>query len=140
MQRRGISEVVASILLITIIATASVLATNAASKQITENEKTVTEALHQKSTQVQELMSVISSKTNSNKIILEVLNYGIKEIIIDKVLVDGRESAFILKDGNIITTHNAIPKKKILVLETNMTGRTIQLITDTENLFNVKLW
>ena len=139
MQRRGISEVVASILLITVIATTSVLATNASSKQIAENEKTVTEALHEKSTQIQELISVISIKTNSNKIILEVLNYGIKEIIIDKVLVDGRESAFILKDGNLIITHNTIPKKKILVLETNMTGRSIQLITDTENLFNIKL-
>ncbi|MGI0004297.1 MAG: hypothetical protein ACREAX_03265 [Candidatus Nitrosotenuis sp.] len=139
MSRRGISEIVASILLITVVATVSFLAVNVSTKQITENEKTITEALHEKSTQIQELMSVLSSKTNSNKIILEIINYGMKEITLDSVLVDGTESMFVLKYDGAIITNKTIPKKKIIVLETNTMGASVQLITNTGNLIGIKI-
>lgn len=139
MQRRGISEVVASILLIGVVAVASLLAVNTSSKQITESEKTVEGALSQKSMQIQELVSIISSKAVSNKVLVEMINYGLKDIMIADVLVDGRKAGFILKDGDVIVPINTIPKKKILVLETNMTGSSVQMITDTGNLININL-
>jgi flagellin-like protein len=136
--KRGISEVVASILLIAVISTASFLAVTASSKQILEKKTTVSEALHEKGTQIQELVSVITSKADSGKISFELLNYGIKEITVDDVLVDGKKSAFTIKE-NGKNTSNIIPKKKIIVLETNTTGNSIQLVTGTGNLIGIKI-
>jgi flagellin-like protein len=138
MCRRGISEVIASILLVATIAVASLLAATTSSKQITESEKTIEEELSNKAAQIQELLGVISAKTASDKISLEIINYGLKEIVLESVLVDGKESGFALKDDDIIITNNTIPKKRILVLETNTTGNSVQLITDTGNLINIK--
>ena len=139
-KRRAISEVVAAMLMLAVIATASFLAVSGSSKQTLENEKTVAEALHEKSTQIQELVSVISQKVQPNKIILEIINYGLKEITIQKVLVDGNESTFAIKnDQGALFTNNTIPKKTILVLEANMMGKSIQLITTTGNLINIKI-
>ncbi|MGQ0771730.1 MAG: hypothetical protein ACT4NT_03035 [Nitrososphaerota archaeon] len=139
-KRRATSEVVAAMLMFTVIATASFLAVSISSKQTLENEKTITEALHEKNTQIQELVSVISQKTQPNKIVLEMINYGLKEITIQKVLVDGNESEFVIKnDHGALFTNNTIPKKTILVLEANMVGKSIQLITTTGNLINIKI-
>ncbi len=138
MPRRGISEVVASILLVAVVAVASFLAVNTSTKQIAENEKTVEETLSEKGMQIQELLSVISSREVPSKIIIEMINYGIKDIVLDSVHVDGRKSAFILKNGDVIITNKIIPKKEILILETNTTGSSVQLITDTGNIINIK--
>ena len=139
-KRRGTSEVVAAMLMLTVIATASFLAVSSSSKQTLENEKTIAEALHEKNTQIQELVGVISQKVHPNKIILEIINYGLKEITIQKVLIDGNESTFIIKnDHGTLFTNNTIPKKTILVLEANMVGKSIQLITTTGNLINIKI-
>lgn len=104
--RRGVGEVVAAMLLMAVIATVSFLALNNSSNQTMENEKTVTEALYEKSTQIQELISVIGHKTNSGKIQLELFNYGLKEIILDGVFVDGKEASFVLYDGEGIVFAN----------------------------------
>ncbi len=139
-KRHAISEVVAAMLMLAVIATASFLAVNGSSKQTLENEKTVAEALHEKSTQVQELISVISKKVQPSKMVLEIINYGLKEITIQKVLVDGNESTFaIMNDHGMLFTNNTIPKKTILVLEADMIGKSIQLITTTGNLINIKI-
>lgn len=136
--KRGISEVVASILLIAVITTASFLAVTASSKQIMESKTTVSEALHEKGAQIQELVSVITSKADSSKISLEMLNYGMMEITVDDVLVDGKKSAFTIKE-NGAALPNTIPKKKLVVLETNATGNSVQLITGTGNLIEIKI-
>lgn len=138
--RRGVSEVIATILLMAVIATVSFLALNNSSKQTMENEKTVTEALYEKSTQIQELLSVIGHKTNSGKIQLELFNYGLKEIILDGVFVDGKEASFVLSDGSgVVFVNNTFAQKKIMMLETNMTGRSVQLLTNTKNLIDIKI-
>ncbi|MFY9301236.1 MAG: hypothetical protein WAO91_08615 [Candidatus Nitrosotenuis sp.] len=138
MGKRGISEIVASILLIAVIATASFLAVTVSSKQIMESKTTVSEALHEKGVQIQELVSVITSKADSKKISLELLNYGMKEIIVDDVFVDGKKSAFVLKENGMALS-DTIPKKKIVVLETNTTGNSVQLVTGTGNLIGIKI-
>ena len=139
-QRRAVSEVVSSIVLIAVIAAASFLATGTSTKQTIGNERTVSEALQQKGMQIQELVSVIDCKTNPDKIILEMVNYGVKTITIDRVLVDGAESGFAIKHKGLTLQNNTIPKKAIFVLETNMTGGSVQLITGTGNLINIKAW
>jgi hypothetical protein len=103
-----------------VVASVSVLAVNTSAKQITENERTVRDALSEKTAQIQELVSVISSKASTNKLTLEMINYGMREIVIEDVLVDGQRSDFVLKNTGVIIANKTIPKKQIILLETNM--------------------
>jgi hypothetical protein len=138
-KRRGVGEVVAVIMLMTVITTTSLVALGASSKHMLQSEKTVADALHDKGVQIQELLSVIQQNTHLGKIRLEIFNYGLKEIVLEKVLVDGRETTFALLDDYGRTfPNNTIPQRKIMVLEANAVGTSVQLITDTQNLIDIK--
>jgi len=85
MHKRGISETVSVVLLLVVIATASYFALSESSKRIIDNEKTVTDTLEIKGSQIQELLSVITINTTLGNTTLEILNYGTKNIVIDRV-------------------------------------------------------
>lgn len=139
-KRRGVGEVVAAIMLMAVIATASILALGASSKQMLDSEKTVADALHDKGAQIQELLSVIQQDIQSDRIRLEVFNYGLKDIVLEAVLVDGKKTTYLLHDGNgQAFANNTIPQRKIMVLETDGVGGSVQLITDTQNLIELKI-
>lgn len=138
-KRRAVSEVVAAVLLVVVVATASFLAASSSSKQTVESSKTVAETLRDKGMRVQELIGVISSKIESDRVVLEIINYGTKDITLEKVLVDGKESEFVLKEGTVEFVNNTISKKRILVLEASMVGKSIQMLTTTGNFVNIKI-
>lgn len=138
-KRRAVSEVVAAVLLVAVVAAASFLAVSSSSKRTMEGEKTVAEALRDRNMQVQELIGIISQRTQPDRVILEIINYGMKEITLEKILVDGKESEFVLKDDTVVLANKTIPKKKIVVLEANMVGKSVQILTTTGNFVNVKI-
>lgn len=139
-KRRGVGEVVAVIILMAVIATMSILALGASSRQTLDSEKTVADALHDKGAQIQELLSVIQQDVQLGKIRLEVFNYGLKDIVLEAVLVDGKKTTYLLYDSNgHAFTNNTIPQRKIMVLETDDVGRSVQLITNTQNLIELKI-
>lgn len=139
-KRRGVGEVVAVVLLMAVIATASVLALGAASRQTLDAERTVADAIHDKGSQIQELLSVLQQDTQSDKIRLEIFNYGLRDIVLEAVLVDGKKTDYLLHDGNgQAFANNTVPQRKIMVLETNGVGDSVQLITSTKNLIDIKI-
>jgi hypothetical protein len=139
-KRRGVGEVVAVIILMAVIATTSILALGASSKQTLDSEKTVADALHDKGAQIQELLSVIQQDVQPDRIRLEVLNYGLKDMVLEVVLVDGKKTTYLLHDNNgQAFANNTIPQGKIMVLEIGGVGGSVQLITDTQNLIELKI-
>ncbi|MEW6043991.1 MAG: hypothetical protein AB1608_06975 [Thermoproteota archaeon] len=139
-KRRGVGEVVAVIMLMAVIATTSMLALGASSKQTLDSEKTVAGALNDKGAQIQELLSVIQQNVQPTKIRLEVFNYGLKDIVLEAVLVDGKKTTYLLSDSyGQAFANNTIPQRKIMVLEANTVGGSVQLITDTQNLIDIKI-
>ncbi|MFN3654206.1 MAG: hypothetical protein ACK4TO_02635 [Candidatus Nitrosotenuis sp.] len=130
----------AIIVLMGVIATTSILALGASSKQMLDSEKTVADALHEKGAQIQELLSVIQQNVQPDKIKLEIFNYGLKDIVLKAVLVDGKKTMYLLHDSNgQVFANNTIPQRKIMVLETYGIGDSVQLITDTQNLIELKI-
>jgi hypothetical protein len=136
---RAISEVMATILLIGVVATASFLALNGASKKTIEAQHSVADALELKGRQIQELLSVISKKSTGNTITIEFLNYGLKDIIITDVLVDGIGASYTLVDSSGANLADKIIRNKILTLQVQKRGQTVQIITDTKNIFKITI-
>ncbi|HSA97535.1 MAG TPA: hypothetical protein VLF17_00450 [Candidatus Nitrosotenuis sp.] len=136
-KRRAIGEVVSATILIAVIAASSFLALNNASKKIIENQYSIHDALESKSSQIQEVISIISKKSVGNAITVELLNYGLKDIVITEVLVDGAGSSYILMDSGGANQDNKITRNKILVLQIPKGGQTVQIITDTKNMLKI---
>lgn len=138
-KRRAISEVVATILLIAIITTVSFLTLNGTLKKTIENQNSVSDALELKSGQIKELLSIISKKSIENTIVIELLNYGPKDIIIIQVLVDGTSSSYVLTNSDGADQSDKIIRNKILTLKIPKSGQTIQIITDTKNMLKISI-
>lgn len=138
-KRRTIGEVIAATLLIAVVATASFLALNGASKKITESQYSVADALELKRMQIQELLSIISKKSVGNTIIVELLNYGLKDIIITEVLVDGDRAPYALVNSSGANLDGKIIRSKILELQIQKGGQTVQIITDTKNILKITI-
>lgn len=136
MQRRGISEAVSVVMLLAVIATASYFALNGSVKKITELESSVADSIKLKGAQVQELLSVISVERTLVGTSLELINYGPKEITIDRVFVDGELSPFTLLDSaENIFVNNTMPQREIMLLQVSGTGQSVQILTDSKNIF-----
>lgn len=138
-KRRAISEVVAATLLIAVIATASFLALNGASKKTIENQNSVADALEFKGSQIQELLSIISKKSVGNTITVELLNYGLKDITITAVLVDGTSSSYALVNSDGANQADKIIRNKILTLQIPKSGQSVQIITNTKNILKISI-
>ena len=138
-KRRAISEVIAVILLIAVIATASFLALNGASKKTIEKQHSVADTLEFKGSQIQELLSIISKKSVGNTTTVELLNYGLKDITITEVLVDGIDSLYTLVDSSGTNQANKIIRKEIFILQIPKSGQTIQIITNTKNILRISI-
>ena len=138
-RRRAISEVVAATLLIAVIAASSFLALNNASKKIIENQHSVYDALESKGSQIQEVISIISKKSVGNAITVELLNYGLKDITVTEVLVDGTGSPYTLVDSSGTSQDIKIIRNKILALKIPKSGQTVQINTNTKNMFKITI-
>ena len=138
-KRRAVSEVVAAIILLTVIAASSFLALNNTSKQIMENQRSVHDTLELKGSQILEAISIISKKSAGNAITVELLNYGLKDIMITEVLVDGIGSSYIIVDSSGADQDNRIIRNKILSLQIPKSGQTVQIITNTKNIIKITI-
>lgn len=138
-KRRAIGEVIAATLLIAVVATASFLALNGASKKTIETQHSIADTLELRGSQIQELLSIISKKSVGNTITVELLNYGLKDIIIAEVLVDGMLASYTLVDSSGTNLDDKIIRNKILILQVQKGGKTIQIITDTKNLLKITI-
>jgi hypothetical protein len=139
MHRRGISEAVTAVLLLAVIATVSYFALGGSIKRTIDNERTITDAISLKGFQVQELISIISTKITDTTT-LELINYGPNDIIIDKVFLDGNSLPFTVSDSNgDVFLNNTISPKEIMVLQVDGVGNSIQLITDSKNMISIPL-
>jgi hypothetical protein len=138
MRRRAISEAVSAVLLLAVIATASYFALSSSTKTTLEDERTITETIRLKGSQVQELLSVISTNSLPDNVTVEILNYGTREIVIERVFADGVSLPFTVSDsdGNVFA-NNTVPPRKIIMLQLSGVGNSIQILTGSKNLIRL---
>lgn len=136
-KKRAVSEVVAATILLAVIAASSFMALNNTSKKIIEGQHSVHDALESKSSQIQEAISVISKKSDGNAITIELLNYGPRDITVTEVLVDGTGSQYTIADSSGEDQGGKMIRNRILVMQIPKGGQTVQIITDTKNMFRI---
>jgi hypothetical protein len=128
------------VLLLAVIAAASFFALSNSAKNTEENSMSVSDALERKGEQALELISVISKDVTQNKMTLELLNYGTRNIRIADVLVDGKAAQFFVigYDGSEVASKTLEPSRMTL-LQVSGSGQEIQLLTGSGNLIRISL-
>lgn len=139
-ERRGISEAVSAIVLLAVVAAVSFYTMNNSTTKTIDHGLSVSDAMAQKGIRSQELLSIIAKHIMEDKMILELINYGTKEFLVDKVFVDGNESAFIILNSNGVNLENkTLVPRQILSLHVTGYGQTLQILTGSGNVFNFDL-
>jgi len=138
-RKRAVSEIVAVTIMLAVIATSSFLALNNTSEKIIENQHSVHDMLELSGSQIQETVSIISKKSESNAIAVELLNYGSKNITVAQVMVDGINAPYTLVDSGGTYQDNKIIRNKILLLQIPKGGQTVQIITSTKNMLKITI-
>lgn len=127
-------------LLLVVIAAASFFALSNSAKNMEDSSMSVSDALERKGAQALELVSVISKDVLQNKITLELLNYGTRNIRIEDVLVDGKVAQFLMigHDGSQIASKTLEPGR-ITLVQVAGSGQEIQLLTGSGGLLRILL-
>jgi hypothetical protein len=138
--RRGISEAVSAIVLLAVVAVVSFYALSNSAKSTTDHGLSISDAMEQKGMRTRELLTIISKNIMEDQTILELINYGTKEFLLDKVFVDGNESTFMILNSDGITLENkTLVPRQILSLHVFGSGQTLQILTGSGNVFHFNL-
>lgn len=135
-QRRAVGEVIAVALLLVVTAAVMTIVISHSNDQIFSDRQTATEAIEKSRKRVAELVSLIGISTDSGGMKVELLNYGRSEVTIEKVMVDGIESTYSIYKSDGSPLGSTLPVKELVTLQAPKSGKTIQILTDSGNLFD----
>ena len=135
-QRKAIGEVIAVALLLVVTAAVMTIIISHANDQIFSERQTASEAIEKSRKRVQELVSLIGISTNSGSMAVDLLNYGKQAVTIEKVMVDGVASTYSIYKSDGTVLGNVLPVKEPVTLQTSNTGKTVQILTTSGNLFD----
>lgn len=135
MNRRAISEAVSAVMLLGVVASVSFLALDGSVTNITDHETAAVGAMEQRGARVQELLSIISQNVLTDQVVVELINYGMYNITISSVFLDGVPSPeFVLLDSAGANAGRIIAPKQIVTLKAAGSGKTLQILTLSGNI------
>ncbi|MCA2003945.1 MAG: hypothetical protein LDL06_04175 [Candidatus Nitrosotenuis sp.] len=135
-QRKAVGEVIAVALLLVVTAAVMTIVISHANEQIFSERQTASEAIAKSQKRVQELVSLIGISTNSDGMAVDLLNYGRQTITVEKVMVDGITSAYHIYKSDGTVLGSILPVKEPVTLQASNTGKTVQILTTSGNLFD----
>ena len=124
MKHRGVSEIISAIIVISVVVTGLGIYTSLSQQRILADTVTVKESINMKDDQISELIEFVEmfrNNTNPNMMEIVLHNYGLKNVTISNVYVNGTRDlnaesiSYHVRDlnGNIISPNNkTIPVDK----------------------------
>lgn len=135
MKRKASGEVIAAIFLLAVTGTIMAVVVSSSSYHVSSDQDTVSESIKMSTQRVRELVSVIDITKNPDSTAIELINYGVTEIPIKSVMVDGKESPYTIKthDENQLSK---LPVREIVMIEVPTSGDSVQIQTTAGNIFD----
>ncbi len=138
MQRRGISEIYATIMMFSIgLGIAGVLMINS-SNQFNTQQQSAYQMLDSAQKKMLESISFVSGSDTDTGSSIEVVNYGLTSIQLDSVMVDTVQKTYSMTLINGTAT-SVLPVKEPVVISTNIQGSKMQLVTSNGSIFEFPL-
>jgi len=138
MQRRGISEIYATIMMFSIgLGIAGVLMMNS-SNQFNTQQQSAYQMLDSAQKKMSESISFVSGSDTGTGSSIEVVNYGLTSIQLDSVMVDTVQKTYSMTLINGTAT-SVLPVREPVVISTNIQGSKMQLVTSNGSIFEFPL-
>ena len=138
MQRRGISEIYATIMMFSIgLGIAGVLMMNS-SNQFNTQQQSAYQMLDSAQKKMSESISFVSGSDTDTGSSIEVVNYGLTSIQLDSVMVDTVQKTYSMTLINGTAT-SVLPVKEPVIISANTQGSKMQLVTSNGSIFEFPL-
>lgn len=139
MQRRGISEIYSTILMFTISLAIAGVVMISSSDQFNNQQQSAYQMLDSYQKRMSESISFVTGRDTGTGSEVEVVNFGLTNINLDRVTVDAvQQQSYTIAFVNGTQTH-LLPVKEPVIISTSTSGSKMQIVTTYGSIFEFSL-
>jgi len=138
MERKAISEIYSAALMFAITLAIAGLIIAASTNQFGNQQKSASQMLTSSENKMSESISFIAGRNTPAGSEVEVVNYGLTNLQIDKIMIDGTKASYNMSYIN--GTHvQPLPAREPIVIDADRSGSKMQLATSNGSIFEFTL-
>jgi flagellin-like protein len=138
MERKAISEIYSAALMFAITLAIAGLIIAASTNQFGNQQKSASQMLTSSENKMSESISFIAGRNTPAGSEVEVVNYGLTNLQIDKIMIDGTKASYNISYIN--GTHvQSLPAREPIVIDADRSGSKMQLATSNGSIFEFTL-
>ena len=138
MERKAISEIYSAALMFAITLAIAGLIIAASTNQFGNQQKSASQMLTSSENKMSESISFIAGRNTPAGSEVEVVNYGLTNLQIDKIMIDGTKASYNISDING-TPVQSLPAREPIVIDADRSGSKMQLATSNGSIFEFTL-
>ncbi|MDH2907492.1 MAG: hypothetical protein PXX83_05290 [Candidatus Nitrosotalea sp.] len=139
MQRRGISEIYSTILMFTVALAIAGVVMISSSNQFNNQQQSAYEMLDSSQKRMSESISFVAGRDTSTGSEAEIVNFGLENINLDRVMVDAvQQQSYAVTFVNGTQT-KFLPVKEPVIISTGTSGTKMQIVTTYGSIFEFPL-
>ncbi|MGI0088581.1 MAG: hypothetical protein ACREBI_11585 [Nitrosotalea sp.] len=139
MKRRAISEIYSAALMFAVTLAIAGLVIAASTNQFGKQQQSASQMLTSSQNKMSESVSFIAGRNTSAGSEVEVVNYGMTNLQVDSILVDGTKTSYTISYINGTRTQS-LPVREPIVIDTDRSGTKMQLVTSNGSIFEFSLY
>ncbi|MHB8603262.1 MAG: hypothetical protein ACYC6W_12385 [Nitrosotalea sp.] len=138
MQRRGISEIYSTIMMFTVALAIAGVVIAASSNQFNNQQQSAYQMLDSSQKRMSESISFVTGRDTSTGSEVELVNFGLANINLDRVMVDAVQKSYAMTFVNGTQTQ-FLPVKEPVIISTGTSGAKMQIVTTYGSIFEFPL-
>ena len=138
MKRKAISEIYSAALMFAITLAIAGLVITASTNQFGKQQHSASQMLVSSQNKMSESVSFIAGRNMPAGSEVELVNYGLTNIQIDEIMVDGAKTSYAMSYING-TRVSYLPVREPVVIDADRQGSKMQLVTSNNSIFEFPL-
>ncbi|MDE1767096.1 MAG: hypothetical protein KGI27_12620 [Thaumarchaeota archaeon] len=139
MKRKAISEIYSAALMFAVTLAIAGLVIAASTNQFGKQQQSASQMLTSSQNKMSESLSFVAGRNTSTGAEVEVVNYGMTNLQIDSIMVDGIKVPYTISYINGARTQS-LPVREPVVIDANKSGTKMQLVTSNGSIFEFSLY
>ncbi|MGB6463105.1 MAG: hypothetical protein WBF38_02625 [Nitrosotalea sp.] len=139
MKRKAISEIYSAALMFAVTLAIAGLVIAASTNQFGKQQQSASQMLTSSQNKMSESVSFIAGRNTPGGSEVEVVNYGMTNLQIDSIMVDGIKVPYTISYINGTTTQS-LPVREPIVIDADRSGSKMQLVTSNGSIFEFSLY
>jgi flagellin-like protein len=139
MKRKAISEIYSAALMFAITLAIAGLVIAASTNQFARQQQSASQMLTSSQNKMSESVSFIAGRNTSTGSEVEVVNYGMTNLQVDSILVDGTKTSYTISYINGTRTQS-LSVREPMVIDADRSGSKMQLVTSNGSIFEFSLY